>query len=54
MKDLSKIQKIYKPSGTHYSYFPELKRKNIREIINEGRSQGEKRMLVASVGDRER
>ncbi len=36
MKDLGKIQQIYRPIKTN-SYFPEVKRKNIRDIISEGR-----------------
>jgi hypothetical protein len=33
MKDLSKIKKIYAPNKTN-SYFPEIKRKSIKDIIN--------------------
>ena len=33
MKDLSKIKKLYTPMKTN-SYFPDIKRKSIRDIIN--------------------
>lgn len=36
MKDLSKIKKLYTPHKTN-SYFPDIKRRSINDIINEGR-----------------
>lgn len=51
MKDLNKIKKLYTPMKTN-SYFPDIKRKSIRDIINEGRELASKRPHVASVAEK--
>lgn len=50
MKDLEKIKKMYTPAKTNNTYFPDIKRKSIRDIISEGRELATRRPYVASVG----
>lgn len=36
MKELQKLQKIYKPTKSSNKYLPEINKKSIKEIINDG------------------
>lgn len=47
MHDLNRLQKLYKPTSTSV-YLPEVKRKNVRDIIAEGRQSNTKRTNVLS------